>query len=527
MNTHLQYAGLIFVLYTAILFFSKKKINTMENRVYAGLLIHTTIILILDIISRLIALNFPLTTFTDYLFKVNVSFLVTYPIIFSYYVFVLTSKKNIPMTDINENPNKSYFTKTSIILLIFIFITSFITLCLPIDLKVEGIYFSQSGLAMTFGYVVGTICVISWAILILRTKENRKNPKYIPVYVYMGVCVISVTLQTKFPAQCFVSIGVALMTFLIYHTIENPDVELIKKLNVAKKEADEANAAKTEFLSSMSHEIRTPLNAIVGFGQALAKEDISGSAKEEVQDILMASTTLLDIVNGILDISKIESNKIEIVNNEYESKKMLSEVISLINARIGSKPINFKVIIDENLPAVLYGDHMRVKQVMINLLTNAVKYTQEGRILFQVRATNNLDVCTLEIQVQDTGMGMTEEAIEQLFVRFQRFDEEKNEAIEGTGLGMAITKGLIELMNGDIKVKSKYGEGSTFTVTLDQKIVSKVEQEKPEEETTEIKAFNASSSKILVVDDNKINLKVAERLLREYQINVELVMSGS
>ena len=242
----------------------------------------------------------------------------------------------------------------------------------------------------------------------------------------------------------------------------------------------------------------------------------------------MASNTLLDIVNGILDIQKIEANKVEIVNDEYKSKRMINEVTSLINARIGSKPIDFKILIDENLPAVMYGDVIRIKQIMTNLLTNSIKYTNEGRILFQIKANNENDICKMTIEVADTGIGMTEESIAQLFNKYERFDIEKNANIEGTGLGMAIIKGLIDLMNGEIKVKSKYGEGTTFTVTIEQKIIKQHLDEFDDIEVSkDIKAFNASGSKVLVVDDNKINLKVAERLLKDYQLEVETVMSGA
>ncbi len=528
MNTHLQYSGLMYVLYIAILFFSKKKVNSAENRIFAGMLIHTILVLIVDIASREFALTYPITAFTEYFFKINVCLLVGYPMIFSYYVLYITSKDYIELVDVKDHPNREYLKKTTIGLLIILFITWIIIMCLPINLHVNGDKFTQTGIAMYFGYLDGAICCISWIIMIHKNKAQRKNKKFIPIYIYIALCVLAVVLQFLIPEICFISVSIGFMTVLIYHTLENPDVHLIKKLNQAKAEAEDANKAKTDFLSSMSHEIRTPLNAIVGFGQALAKEDISGSAKEEVQDILMASNTLLDIVNGILDISKIEANKIEIVNGEYNTKKTLNEVISLINARIGSKPIDFKILIDENLPAVLYGDNMRVKQIMINLLTNAVKYTSEGRIIFQVRATNDKDICKLEVQVADTGMGMTEEDVQKLFTKFQRFDMDKNVNVEGTGLGMAITKGLVELMNGDIKVKSKYGEGTTFIVTFEQKIVSKVLEETKEiEEESQTKTFDASGQKVLVVDDNKINLKVAERLLREYNLTIELVNSGS
>jgi len=527
MNTHLQISAIVYTLFIALLFFSKRKLNSLDNRTYSVILIYTTISLIIDLLSRLYAITYPITELSEYIFKVNICFLVGYPILFSYYVFCATSEKNIDMIEFNDNPHKSYFNRASKIMYCFMIISWIIVFLLPIELTVKGDYFVQEGLAMTTSFAIGGLCIMSWIIMLIKVRKQIKKIKFIPIYIYTVICTLTVVLQTLIPEICFVSVGIAFMTVLIYHTMDNPDVHLIKQLNIAKAEAEKANNTKTDFLSSMSHEIRTPLNAIVGFGQALAKEDISGTAKEEVQDILMASHTLLDIVNGILDISKIEANKIEIVNGEYNSRKMINEITSLINARIGSKPIDFKILIDENLPDVLYGDSMRVKQIIINLLTNAVKYTQEGRIIFQVRATNEKDNCKLEIQVADTGLGMNDDDIAKLFTKFQRFDMNKNAQVEGTGLGLAITKGLIELMNGEIKVKSKYNQGTTFIVNITQKIIKQKLEKSPIPEETHTHVFNAAGQKVLVVDDNKINLKVAERLLREYNLSIEVAQSGS
>ena len=527
MNTHLQISGLIYTLFIAFLFFSKKKLNSIENKVYGIIIIHTLIIMIMDIFNRNYALMYPITPLTEYLFKLNICFLAGYPILFTYYVFCIASDKSIEMIDIKDNPNKKYFDVVSRQIIMIMIIMWIIIQCLPITLIVEGERFTQTGAAMVAGYIVGIICVIIWMFLLLKLKNKRKHKKYIPIYLYSVICVITVILQNLFPEICFASISTAFVTVLMYHTLENPDVHLIKQLNEAKLQAEQANVKKTEFLSCMSHEIRTPLNAIVGFGQALAKEEISGSAKEEVEDILMASNTLLDMVNGILDISKIETNKIEIINGEYQPRKMINEVIRLINYRIGSKPIDFKILIDENLPDILYGDNLRIKQIIINLLTNAVKYTEKGRIIFQTKVINDKNDCTLEIQVADTGQGMNEEEVEHLFTRFQRFGDDKKLQIEGSGLGLAITKGLVELMNGEIKVKSEYGYGTTFTVTLNQKIIQRKVEEKTVQEDIKYQAFDASGQKILVVDDNKINLKVAERLLKEYKVTIDLAHSGS
>ena len=529
MHLYLQIGSFLYLLLIAVIYFRKKSIKTIENTTFKALMIYSGLNLIFDIISTQYNVGFGGGKYAEPLFKLYLYALVSFIFTFTFYVFEISSKYHVDNVPFKEHPNRKKIFQALACYIVLIMIICLVLTFLDVNIEIGNGYYTQSGPAMTFAYIVAAVGVLSWVAFIFLDRKNFKNKKYIPVYFFDTVGFATIGLQFVFANLPLVSTVVAAVTIVTFFTMENPDARLIHKLNEAKDTAEDANKAKTDFLSSMSHEIRTPLNAIVGFGQALAKEDISGSAKEEVQDILMASQTLLDIVNGILDISKIESNKIEIVEAEYSSKKMINEITSLTNARIGSKPIDFKVLVDENLPAVLYGDQMRVKQVVINLLTNAVKYTTEGRVLFQAKAENDLEknISKITFSVQDTGMGMTEEDIEHLFNKYQRFDMEKNANVEGTGLGMAITKSLVELMNGDIQVKSKYGEGSTFTIVLEQKII-KLEEEKVEEEKpSEIIAFNAAGSKVLVVDDNKINLKVAQRLLKEYNITVETANSGS
>ena len=528
MEVYLEVASYIYLSIVLYFYLKQKKVNTIENKIYKAIIITATLVCLSDAISTLYCIKVSTNIISDLLIKwklVNMSLIM---IFFTYYIFCLTSKKSAGIVDFEKHPHKDHFKKYGNIMIIWSTIIVILVICGDLKITYIDEVFEYTGTSLRACHIATVSSALLWVFMIIRIIKEFFTKKYRTLQMLIIIGVVTIIITIIFPVYSFSTPAIAFITAVIFFTMENPDATLITKLNEAKSVAEDANDAKTKFLSSMSHEIRTPLNAIVGFGQALAKEDISGTAKEEVQDILMASNTLLDIVNGILDIQKIESNKIELVNGEYNTKKIINEITSLINARIGSKPLDFKIIIDENLPAVLYGDSMRVKQVIINLLTNAVKYTEEGRILFQIRATNNQDICTLEAQVSDTGMGMTEEAVEQLFTKFQRFDVEKNVNIEGTGLGMAITKGLIELMNGDIKIKSKYGEGSTFTVTFDQKIISQKLTEEEERETNkEVKAFNASGQTILVVDDNKINLKVAERLLKDYQVTVETTNSGS
>ena len=303
---------------------------------------------------------------------------------------------------------------------------------------------------------------------------------------------------------------------------------MLEQVEIEKDRADKANQAKTDFLSTMSHEIRTPLNAIVGFSESLKEESLTESQLEEVNDIIDASQTLLETVNGVLDISKIEAGKIEIVNSTYNFEKVFNELVKLAKARLGEdKPIEFKYYLAPDTPKYLYGDHVRIKQVILNFLTNAIKYTNKGYIDFDVKNICNKHTCRLIIKVEDSGIGIKKESINRLFDKFDRLDNE-NSTIEGTGLGLAITKRLVEMMHGKIIVQSIYGKGSQFTIVIDQKIVNEAIAEEVVEKNEEKETITTdlTTKKVLIVDDNLMNLKVAARLLKSYNMQIEQADSG-
>ena len=456
-----------------------------------------------------------------YISKFYLIYLLTWITLFTIYIFIISTKNK------SNAKTKEYITKIFTIFSIIYSLLVIAIIVLPLY------YFNENNVVYSYGpsasllYIVSGIYMIIWIICMISNLKNIKSKKYFPIFAYMIIGIAVIYIQMNNPGLLLMSSMETFVTFLMYFTIENPDLKIIEELNIARDQADKANNAKSEFLSNMSHEIRTPLNAIVGFSQALEEENLPDEAKDEVKDIIMASQSLLEIVNGILDISKIEANKLEIVNAEYDFNKVLEELVALTRARMGDKPLQFKTSFDPTIPTVLYGDHTRIKQIILNLLTNAVKYTKEGYINFKVDSVIKEDVCRLIISVEDSGIGIKEENINKLFSKFERFDLEKNITIEGTGLGLAITKKLVDLMNGKIVVQSTYGEGSRFTVAIDQKIVkTPTITIKDQNEQKEVKAFDVSGKRILVVDDNKLNLKVATRLLKEYNVEIETIDSG-
>lgn len=512
-NLYFLMISFIYLLLVMIIYFIKEKIKTKENKIYSMIIITSFIGIILDFISVYMAFSYKHNVLFNLVNRFYLVYLLTWiSLITSYTLVISLSEKKATKV-------------ISIIKFLYVPMALFLILY-PLKYSVKGNEFFTYGLSANTMYLLSTIYVLLMVICLFKNLKDIKSKKYVPIifYIFIGTAVTLVQLTN--PSILIITAMETFVTILMYFTIENPDMKLINELNIAKDQAIKANNAKSEFLSSMSHEIRTPLNAIVGFSQALSEEDINDNAKDEVKDIIMASNSLLELVNGILDISKIESGKIEIVNTEYQFKNIYDELVILAKARMGDKPLDFRCHYDEDIPSVLYGDYTRVKQVILNILTNAVKYTREGYIDFSVSSVRKDDICRLIISVEDSGIGIKQENIPKLFTKFERLDLEKNITIEGTGLGLAITKKLVELMNGTIVVQSIYGKGSKFTIAIDQRVVHKeaVVENKEEKKVSEV---HAEGRKVLIVDDNKINLKVASRLLENYKLDITTVESGA
>ena len=336
--------------------------------------------------------------------------------------------------------------------------------------------------------------------------------------------------------SAFSMIMVGLLTSVILMFLNRMYEEENAITQQQKKEIEELNRAENHFFSSMSHEIRTPINTIIGLNELILRKDIPDEVAENARNIQGASKLLLTLINDILDISKIKSGKMEVVNVSYETGALFSEIVNMIWIKAKEKGLEFKLHVDSSIPSMLCGDEVRIKQVLINLLNNAVKYTSEGSVTLSVRcerqAVNRVRVW---YSVEDTGQGVRKENIPYIFNAFRRVDEEKNRYIEGTGLGLSIVRQLVELMGGEISVNSVYTKGSTFIVTLDQDIVDEKElgtftlasRVQVHDGEPYRQSFEAPDAHILIVDDNDMNLMVVSRLLSETKIQIDTASSGA
>ena len=394
---------------------------------------------------------------------------------------------------------------------------------------VEMLPFVHVGIGATILFIIGTIMVDTY---------NKKIKEYLAVGIGIYALLISAILEIfLYYVDVERSLGTILaagLVFLLAMAIVRTGQELLESEKI-KQEAIMAKEAQAKFLANMSHEIRTPINAVIGMNEMILRENEDETIKGYAQDIQSASNMLLELVNEVLDFSKIESGQLEYIEDTYHIGKLIQDEKLLLNARVAGKPISTKIDVDSQIPSKLLGDELRIKQVLTNLLSNAVKYTKRGNVTLTVSFEwKDSDTILLSFSVQDTGTGIKQEDLPQLFDKFKRLELDKNRNVEGTGLGLNIVKHLVEHMQGDIRVESEYGKGSTFTVIIPQKVMDKTPvgdyersaRENREENAPIQKEFTAPHAKLLVVDDNSMNLTLLKALLKRTKIQVDTAISG-
>lgn len=413
-------------------------------------------------------------------------------------------------------------------------LASLLTFCLCTSLHVGRLVDFSDSMRLMHLMVFATLITVGVTMIIDIQKKRIKD--YLYVFIgYIGLFIaVSIEVAGIYLAQnrsrTMVFASVLLFVMAMLKTSQD-----IRELEREKQDALATNRTKTNFLANMSHEIRTPINTIIGMNQMILRESTQKEILEYAGNVDNASKLLLTLVNDILDFSKMESGKLEIVEKSYQLASLLNDEVHLLETKAEKKNLQVIVSIDESLPSTLVGDDMRIRQVITNLVTNAVKYTKEGSVAFTVYGEwTEPEKFVLKVAVQDTGIGIQKEDLERLFQRFMRLDMKKNATIEGSGLGLAITKRLVDLMQGEIHVESEYGKGSTFYVSIPQEVMScgpvgSLESAYRNEVLARKKyheAFHAPKARVLVVDDNAMNLAVVKGLLKRTEIMVDTAASG-
>lgn len=524
----MEIACFFVIAFMSIIYFSAKREKTRIHKVFSELLIVSMLHLLFDglTVYTVNHLESIPVWLNDILHRMFIgTMLIIFFLVYRYLALLIED-------EVKANIHISYISQGSVGILCVTFLGASL---LPIYYRETARGNYSYGPAAYMAYVGIALHLLMSTMLLFLNWRKIHNRKKLLISMVMAIEVVLSCYQAIYPLALMSGMGVMLTNLSFYLLMENPDILLVKQVQEEKKKADDANAAKSVFLANMSHEIRTPINGILGMDAILLKECKDDELLKYAKNIQSAGQSLLSIINDILDISKIEAGKLEIRPVEYELFSVLNDCCNMTRVRAESKALNFQIQVDPGLPSVLFGDEVRIRQIINNFLSNAVKYTKKGLVTLSIQYEMISDQeMILIISVTDTGIGIKDEDLGKLFEAFTRIEEERNRNIEGTGLGLNLTGKLVDMMNGEIIVDSVYGKGSCFKARIPQKIIS----DKPMGDFARqydnfLNQTNdsglsvwAPNARILVVDDVEMNLLVVKGLLKDTGIRIDTAGSG-
>ncbi len=523
-------SGFIFALLIAIIYFSKKKYTSVEHKLFGFLLIWTIILLLLEFYCvfsmRYRNLHPVLNEIFCRLYVFGSTMWIISVVI---YTMILNNKEAYKTTsDVFKRPINSLAIAFGVIM--------FAISCFQPLKYTSGInneLYVIGGPAVTSLYIVSVFVGAYLVFILIRNKNKASLFKRSPIIFFIMSYLIMFVIQYFYTDFNDLTFMFSLVVVAMYFTVVSQDYKLVTDLEEATVVAEKANEDKTEFLSRMSHEIRTPMNAIMGFSESLLSDpDALTKDKiiENASSIRLASNNLVSTINNILDITLIESGNVTVKERKYSIGEIASELQSYAEPRVDTSKINFAINIDENIPSFLYGDADKIKTALLNILGNSIRYTITGEIKIDVSASVENGFATLKFVISDTGIGIKDEEFDKIFVKFAKIDTGIKDIEGGAGLGLAISKALIDMMDGTIYYSSSFNVGTTFTISLKSKVIDyhkfgSLESYKKSIELSKEK-LDCIGKKIMIVDDNKLNLKVIYNMLKKYNADVIMVDSG-
>ena len=530
----LTLSGIAFMTILVSVYYSKPTIVTLKTKLFRLLLT----IIIIFIISELFPIYYlkyvikdgeitnSIRLVTKLLWRLHWSLGILWFIFFFFYCYTIAKK--IEVDKVIKILSYDIVTKIILVLYaIFIGIYPF----LPFEMLVLDNMNYIPGFTAMFVFIFAFIIALYSIYIVNKNRENVKVNERNGILVVLLLIIMTFLVQTVAPHISITPFGMVLFSYAIYFLIENPDLIIMDEITSAQGNIEKSNKTKTDFLSNMTYEIKVPMNLISSLCDELVNMSVFDEklVRQDIEQIQTSGNNLLDIINNILDVSKIESGKNNLVEREYSINEMLANIINIAKSKIGAKPVKLIVNIDQNVSATLYGDSAKLYQSLINIMGNSVKYTDVGRITFTLTCTKTSGIEHLLFKISDTGTGIKDEDKDKLFSKFTRLENAVENEIEGSGLGLVITKEYIEAMGGKIWFDTHYRVGTTFYIDVPQKIVDNktlgdVSNIVKVDNSTE--KLDCSKYKALIVDDNNLNIKVAKRLLEGYKFNIESVTSG-